>query len=285
MAGATWTELRDAGAFEILGELFPDALSSHAFLEDLGIRPALLLPFAPPVPAASWWRSVCRTVAHGRFGEVTLTRLIEAASAYHPGHEGLRALAAGGRTADVLRVLCLLSAPLDETRLRLGAEQRAIREAAAGSGGRLTVVFHPAARVMDILPQLHSVRPHVVHFAGHGTQDGKLLFEDASGMSEAVSVEALASALGIHSALRCVVLASCWSGLFARALLECAQVVVGSDAELDDGAGPEFAAGFYTGLAASLSVGEAFRSGRAAVALRGYPPDLVRMERRTAEAA
>ncbi|MBB4901576.1 CHAT domain-containing protein [Streptomyces griseomycini] len=284
MTSSTWEQMRDADAFETLGELFPDALSSHAFLEDLGIRPALLPPFAPPLPAASWWRAVCRTVAQGRFKGVSLADLLDRAAARYPGHTGLGALAGRG-AATGLRVLCLMSAPLDETRLRLGAEQRVIREAAARSAGRLTVAVHPAARVSDILPQLQAFGPRIVHFAGHGTDDGRLLFEDEAGTSAAVPVRALADALALHAPLDCVVLNSCWSAAYADALLGCADTVVGTDGELGDDAAIAFAEGFYGSLAHSDAVDRACAAGRAALGLRGHAPDEVHHVSRGTRAA
>ncbi|MFJ9632386.1 effector-associated domain EAD1-containing protein [Streptomyces sp. NPDC091280] len=288
MAGATWIELREAGAFELLGELFPDVLSSHAFLEDVGISPALLPAFGPPLPAEGWWRAVCRTVDQGRFAAVPLDALLDAASARHPGNARLRALAGrdpDGGTADVpLRVLCLMAGPLDEARLRLGAEQRVIREAEARSAGRLAVTVHPATRVGDILPQLDAVLPRIVHFAGHGTDDGKLLFEDASGISTAVPVEALLPALALHAPLSGVVLNSCWTAAYAEGLLDCAHCVIGTRGELGDEAGLAFAEGFYGSLAHSPSVGRAAESGRAALRLRGHSAADVLLKSRTGQA-
>jgi hypothetical protein len=286
MAGATWNELREAGAFELLGELFPDVLSSHAFLEDLGISPALLPAFGPPLPAETWWRTVCRTIDQGRFASVTLSVFLDAAFTRHPGNGRLRALtgrAPDGGTADPLRVLCLMSGPLDEARLRLGAEQRVIREAEARSAGRLAVTVHPATRVGDILPQLDATLPQIVHFAGHGTDDGQLLFEDASGISTAIPVEALIPALALHAPLSGVVLNSCWTAAYADGLLECAHCVVGTRGELGDEAGLAFTEGFYTSLAHSPSVERACAAGRAALRLHGHSPDDVMHKRRTGQ--
>lgn len=277
MAGPDWTQLRDAGVFETLGELFPDPVSTHAFLEDLGVNPALLPLFAPPLPAASWWRSVCRVVGQGRFAGVTLGTLVGAAAARYPGHPGLRAL--GGPA--LLRVLCLMAAPLDEARLRLGAEQRALAEAEARSGGRLVVTVRPAVRVRDIQPHLEAAGPQIVHVAGHGTDDGRLLFEDETGSSVPVPVEALAGALRPYGPLHCVVLNSCWSAGYADGLLECAAEVVGTAGELADEDALMFTEGFYGSLARSPSVERACRAARAAMELRGRSGAEVRRISRT----
>ncbi|MET9077823.1 CHAT domain-containing protein [Streptomyces sp. NPDC004232] len=287
MASPTWKLLRDAGAFETLGELFPDMLSSHAFLEDVGISPALLPPFGGPLPAASWWRAVCRTVDQGRFAGITLGDLVAAAAALFPGHEGLTALAgpAGHGAPAGLRVLCLMAAPLDEARLRLGAEQRVIQDAAARSAGRLTVTVHPAVRISDLLPRLRTARPHLVHFAGHGTDDGRLLLEDDTGTSAPVPVRALAAALALSAPLVCVVLNSCWSGAYADGLLDCADTVVGTRGALDDAAALVFAEGFYGSLAHSTAVDRACDAARAALALAGHAPDEVHQCSRRSRAA
>ncbi|KUN02847.1 hypothetical protein AQI95_25280 [Streptomyces yokosukanensis] len=259
-------------------------VSGHAFLEDLGISPAVLPPFAPPLPAASWWRTVCRTVEQGRFAGVALGDLVDAAAALYPGHQGLAALTGRGAPT-ALRVLCLLPAPLDEARLRLGAEQRLVREAADRSAGRLTVQAQPAARVADVLPRLQAVRPHIVHFAGHGTDDGQLLFEDETGISQPVPIQALAGALALCAPLVCVVLNSCWSAAYAQGLLDCADTVVGTRGELDDDAALAFAEGFYGSLAHSTDVDRACAAGRAALGLRGHGPDAVHQVSRGSRAA
>ncbi|MHB9858283.1 CHAT domain-containing protein [Streptomyces sp. YIM S03343] len=277
MAGPGWTQLRDAGAFETLGELFPDAVGAHAFLEDLGVNPALLPVFAPPLPAASWWRSVCRIVDQGRFAGVTLGVLVGGAAALYPGNPAFREL--GGQAR--LRVLCLMAAPLDEARLRLGAEQRVLAEAAARSGGRLAVTVHPATRVGDIQPRLEAVRPQILHVAGHGTDDGRLLFEDETGISVPVPVQALAGALRPYAPLRCVVLNSCWSAGYADGLLDRADEVVGTAGELPDEAALLFTEGFYGSLAHSPSVARACDAARAAMELRGHSPAGVRRVSRT----
>lgn len=272
MAGPDWTQLRDAGAFETLGELFPDPVSAHAFLEDVGVNPAALPLFAPPQPADSWWRLVCQVIGRGRFDGVTLGTLVGAAAARYPGHPKLRDLDGAAQ----LRVLCLMAAPLDEARLRLGAEQRTLLEAAARSGGRLAVTVRPAVRVRDIQPQLLAVRPEIVHVAGHGTDDGRLLFEDEAGSSVPVPVDVLAVALSPYAPLRCVVLNSCWSAGHADRLLDCADEVVGTAGELPDEAALSFTEGFYGSLAHDPSVERACGSARAAMELRGHPGAEVR---------
>ncbi|WP_267886542.1 CHAT domain-containing protein [Streptomyces sp. WM6386] len=273
--------MRDDGVFELLGELFPDVTSSHALLEDLGVNPAILLPFAPPLTAADWWRGTCQALDRGRVAGVRPSDLLVAAAARYPGHTELRNLAGGAAPAAPVRVLCLMSAPLDEARLRLGAEQRVIREAEARSAGRLAVTVHPATRIADILPQLDAVLPQIVHFAGHGTDDGRLLFEDETGASAAVPVEALTPALGLHAPLDCVVLNSCWTAAYAEGLLKCAHTVVGTVSELDDEAGLAFAEGFYISLAHSPDIERACAAGRAALRLNGHSPDDLRHISRT----
>jgi CHAT domain/Effector-associated domain 1 len=272
MADVTMTVLRDVGAFDVLGALFPDLVSAHELLDDVGIPPAGLSPFGPPVPAASWWRAVCRSVANGRVAGVSLGDLVAGAHAHYPGNEVLGALV-GAPATRTHRVLAWLAGPRDEARLRQGEEQRVLREAAERSAGRLTVEFRTAARVEDVVSSVLAVRPDVVHFSGHGTVDGTVLFEDSSGASVPVPVEALAAALGVGAEVACVVLLACWSGRPGKALLGGARSVVGSEAGLADETALLFAHGFYAALAAGECVATGFRAGRAAAALHGRDAD------------
>src|SRR4051812_21092748 len=94
-------------------------------------------------------------------------------------------------------ILFLAANPTGTDRLALDREARSIQVELERSGfrDRFDLVTRWAAEPLDLLRELRKLRPAVVHFSGHGTQDG-LCFQAASGTAQRVSTEALEATFG-----------------------------------------------------------------------------------------
>lgn len=278
---------QESAAFARLAEVFPDPDSSRAFLLGLGL-PIGKLPVPGSMAPATFWFHTCLLIDQGISRTVDLVVLARAAADAQPGSRGLadllaRALAVSGDPdgtaedtgpGDEIHVLLLQAAPNDQARLRLDVEEREIvaisREHAPVT---LRVSRTPATRATDIVPALLRARPTIVHFAGHGDQDGGVLFEDVDGYSQAVPADVLADVLAGLPGLRCVVLNACYLGGYGERLLGPASTVVGSTSAIGDRAALAFSRGFYRGLAYGEDEPKAYGWGLREMRLAGYPTD------------
>lgn len=174
-----------------------------------------------------------------------------------------------------LRVLYLLANPEaddvttvapDGTRttvsrsLRLQHEVREVQRALRGAKYRDLVAplaLRPAATVEDFVDAMNDVRPHLVHFSGHGSSEGVVLddgdLEDPKNLP--VDFTLLARVLAAtDSPPRVLVLNACHSLAGAEILLPAVPVVVAMADSIDDTAAIGFARRFYAAVASAQSV-------------------------------
>jgi hypothetical protein len=78
----------------------------------------------------------------------------------------------------VKTILVLAASPLDQARLRLDVEVREIEEGLRRSKNRdqINLQSRWAVRINDLRRVLLDVEPQIVHFCGHGVDEG-LIFE------------------------------------------------------------------------------------------------------------
>jgi hypothetical protein len=162
--------------------------------------------------------------------------------------------------SEPLRILILAANPRDTSRLALETEHRLLRNKMRANAqvGNCEMLFEWAARLTDLKDALAGHRPHVIHFAGHGTPDG-ICLEDNEGRSSSVTKAQLAQLFkssGEH--LRLVVLNACFSAQQAEAINESVDYVVGTNAAVADDAAVVFAAYFYEALAVGSTVRDAY---------------------------
>lgn len=190
-------------------------------------------------------------------------------------------------------VLFLTANPSDTTRLSVGEEYREVhnRLLVAGCRERVELVFAPEVRVTELAQLIQRYEPAVVHFSGHGDDEGALLLSDAAGRASAVSVEQLAAlfaALSRDLRVRCVVLNACHSEALAVALSAHVDCVLGLASALRDKTAVTFAGAFYEALAYGRDVASACEVARAqsnlALASPGELPSLHVREGAQAEA-
>lgn len=135
--------------------------------------------------------------------------------------------------------------------LRLDREIREIEEAIRRATNRdfFEIRIRTAVRPQDIRRAIAEEQPQIVHFCGHGLEDGSLLLEDDGGNNKAVSPEGLASLFKLHAGyVKCVLLNACYSEKPAVAISQYINYAIGMNQPIEDKAAIAFAQGFYDGL-------------------------------------
>lgn len=172
------------------------------------------------------------------------------------------------------KILFLAADPSDATRIALGEEARAIahglRDAPRGSA--FEVAWEWAVRAHEIEASLLRHRPEIVHFSGHGSAAGEVVFEDASGKAAPIDQAAFARLFELMGgAVRCVVLNACYSASLADDLARSVDCVVGMTAKIDDRSAAAWSGAFYGALGAGESVEQAFEWARAQMKVLELP--------------
>lgn len=175
-----------------------------------------------------------------------------------------------------IKILFLTAEPTDSARLRLGQELRDIREKLQLSRQRENFLLESreSVRPGDITQAIFDVKPHIVHFSGHGTNTGDICLENVSGTVQTVSPNALAELFSlVADQVNCVVLNACYSDAQAKAIAEHIRFVVGMNQAIGDIAAIAFAVGFYKALGANLSIEDAYKFGCVEILLQGIPEE------------
>jgi GTPase SAR1 family protein len=166
------------------------------------------------------------------------------------------------------RILFLAADPLATPPLRLGLELREIREQLDLAPLKANLQLRPemAARPRDVIRALRVYEPQIVHFSGHGDEDGAILVEDAGGAAHPITPQALASLIELFAdKVQCLILNSCHSALEAAAVSQKIPYVyvIGMRTRVRDQVAISFSIGFYQALGAGCQIEECFAAGRA----------------------
>lgn len=126
----------------------------------------------------------------------------------------------------------------------------------------------------ELMYQLNSFKPNIVHFVGHGEMDGEIVLEDESGKSRPLSADALRIVFAnFKQWLQVVVLNACYSAAQVKSLAEQVDAVIGMRDAVDDDAAIEFSASLYRAIGFGRSVQDAFDQAVAALLIHGLPGD------------
>ena len=177
-----------------------------------------------------------------------------------------------GPATDTIRILFLAANPSDTSRLRLDQEYRTIDQALrrAKFRDKFQLDQYQAVRFTDLQDCLLRFQPHIVHFGGHGTEDGEIVLEGILGYGLPVPDGVLGSLFSIlKDNIRCVVLNACYSERQASVIAEHIDCVIGMSRDLGDEASIGFSAAFYQALAYGRDIATAFRLGCTQVELEG----------------
>lgn len=167
-----------------------------------------------------------------------------------------------------LRILVLTANPTNMPQLKLRDEHRLLRNKMRDNEemGNCEILVEVAARLSEVERALKTERPHIVHFAGHGTED-YICLEDNQGASRPLSKEQLSELFGSASGhLRVVVLNACYSASQMNGLSRLVDYVIGTTSPVADDAALCFASDLYHGLAVGNSVREAFHQAKGKLA-------------------
>ena len=189
------------------------------------------------------------------------------------GHRVARSSSAG--------IILLVSAEPDGLdRLYVGREERVIEGELDRRTRRVewTLQCKRAVRFNDLDNLLRAVQPRVLHFSGHGGEDG-LFLEDDAGNAQLVRADALARLLAAaRIRLDCLVMNACRTGAQAHLLAAHARYVIAASDWIPDEAAIAFSRGFYAGLADGETVPDAYERGSAhfcSATDSTSPPDLI----------
>lgn len=182
-----------------------------------------------------------------------------------------------------IRVLFLAANPHDQTQLRLDEEIRDImtRIRAAEYRDSVELISAWAVRPLDLLQALNQYRPHVVHFSGHGSPDGEVIFLGADGTAKPVSQAAIVEVMKTtREEIRLVVFNACFTSGQAEAVTQHVDAAIGMSDAVGDEAARVFAAQLYSAIGFGHSIRQAFGQARAALMMEGIqeedtPPPLL----------
>jgi len=177
-----------------------------------------------------------------------------------------------GQATPSQKILILAAIPHG---LRLDKEIREIEECIRRAVRRdmFEVDIRTAIRPQDIRHAIAEEKPQIVHFCGHGLEDGSLQLEDDGGQKKFVSPSGLASLFELHANyVNCVLLNACHSAKSAEAISKYINCTIGMNQEIQDKSAIQFAQGFYDGLGYTtpdnLDVFQrAFQEGKVAIKL------------------
>lgn len=165
-----------------------------------------------------------------------------------------------GQTTQPQKILILAAIPHG---LRLDKEIREVEECIRRAVRRdmFDVDIRTAVRPQDIRRAIAEEKPQIVHFCGHGLEDGSLLLEDDGGQNKAVPPEGLASLFELHADyVNCVLLNACHSVKSAEAISTYINYTIGMNKQIQDKSAIQFAQGFYDGLGyATLKMQDVFQ--------------------------
>lgn len=167
-----------------------------------------------------------------------------------------------------LRVLYLTANPNMD--LRTDVEVRQVQQALRGAKYRdlVEVQQRPAATFQDLMDGLNDVRPHIIHFSGHGG-DKVLVFDGGNvetASSKNVSFDLLVKALdATDQPPKLLVMNACYTLEGAAVVLPAVPIVIGMSDAIADLAAIIFAQQFYAALASGQSVGSSLKQAKLSI--------------------
>lgn len=174
-----------------------------------------------------------------------------------------------------IKILFLAVNPVGTSNMRLGKEAREIEDRLERSQLRDSFEFESkwAVRPNDLLKYILEIKPDIVHFSGHGSEDQGLIFEDNNEKKFPISPQAINKlfALAVKRApMKCVLLNACYSADQAKGIAKSVDYVIGMTNAIWDKSAIAFSTGFYDSLGTGDNVDIAYQTGVLSIELNGF---------------
>ncbi len=177
------------------------------------------------------------------------------------------------------KILFFAAEPIGVSRLQLGREKEKIKKVleAANLSDRFELHSSEAATTVEFMREILRKEPTIVHFSGHGIEDG-IIMEDDQGHPVVVSKEKLGDVFKLfREVVGCVILNACFSAEQSDAIKKYISYVVGTSKEIPNDAAMDFSSLFYTALGEGREIDFAFEFAKSGVGLKDPAGDLFHM--------
>jgi nucleoside phosphorylase len=168
-----------------------------------------------------------------------------------------------------IKILYLATNPLDTERLDLETEIARVEQRIRAGAYRDTIRLIPALAVTtdDLQRLILEHRPNLIHFSGHGKEDGQIVLRGPDGDARPIAPEAVVHLIRLYRTLLRqrfdtelvgVILNACDSSPLAEMLGSEVSGAVGMNGEISDNSAIIFAATFYQGISFGCTLRQSF---------------------------
>lgn len=169
------------------------------------------------------------------------------------------------------RLLFAYSTPLNVSPLRLGTEEKQIKEAlrAITDRDKIHIDTIPAVELKDFSNAFNRYRPNILHISSHGNQD-HIALENEKGQAITVDGDMLINIVKLAGKqLKIVILNACESSKMAASLTDVVDVTIGMNMSIGDNAARAFAVQLYSSIGENIPIGLAFEQAKFAISANG----------------
>lgn len=160
-----------------------------------------------------------------------------------------------------IKILFCAANPGDQRRIQPDVEFRKLKEQLERGKQRDHFEFLPIQLAVTTEELLRAMKdkPNILHFAGHGSDEG-ILITNANNHSQPLPVEAMKMLFKpLAGTLQIVLLNACYSAAQAEVISKYGMYVIGNNAKIDDPAAISFSVGFYLGMGEGETIEGALR--------------------------
>lgn len=170
-------------------------------------------------------------------------------------------------------VLFIGVSPTDQVQIDISREYKSISKEVEKliDDQKINLEISLASTPRDLHAALFKYRPNIIHFSGHGSEEG-IFLENELGQSLASPNEGIIRLFNsFKDDLHCIILNSCWSESVAKELSQFVPFVIGMNDRVTDVSAKEFSIGFYLALANGADIPRAFEAGKVHIGFSGRP--------------